>query len=152
MPHDPFQELPGVWKSYVLCFSTFSRIITQRLEEEMAKDGIDLSPREGWVLMAAEELPLSQKLTADILGINTNVMVRILDSLEEKGLLKRIKNRENRRESRLVITTKGQDMLKKMFSGWDRRTAAIFRPISPREVDRCCKIARTIITDHYAKT
>lgn len=152
MPHDPFQELPGVWKSYVLCFSTFSRIITQRLEEEMAKDGIDLSPREGWVLMAAEELPLSQKLTADILGINTNVMVRILDSLEEKGLLKRIKNRENRRESRLVITTKGQDMLKKMFSGWDRRTAAIFRPISPREVDRCCKIARTIITDHYAET
>lgn len=148
MPN-PFAELPGVWKSYVLAFSTFSRIICKRLEEEMARDGIDLSPRQGWVLMAAEELPLSQGLTADILGINANVMVRVVDSLEARGLIKRVKNLKNRRESRLVVTTKGKLMLKKMFSGWERRTIAIFRPVSPEEVERCSHMAKAVILDYY---
>lgn len=148
MPN-PFAELPGVWRSYVLTFSTFSRIISKRLEEEMQRDGISLNPRQGWVLMAAEELSMSQKLTADILGINQNVMVRLVDSLELKGLIKRVRNRKNRRESRLMITAKGKTLLKAMFQGWERRTVAIFRPVDPEEVKRCSQMAARVIADHY---
>jgi DNA-binding MarR family transcriptional regulator len=75
--------------------------------------GVNLSAREAWILMAAEERPMSQSVIARVLNINANVMVRTVDRLEKKGTLRRTPG-QTRREHALEIATKGRALLKKL--------------------------------------
>lgn len=147
---NPLTMLPGVWRSYVLLFNTSNAIANERLAELMVEDGINLSPRMGWVLMAAEERLLNQAQIAACLNINTNVMVRIVDHLQRKGLVVR-DVLADRRSNKLEVTPKGKELLKKMYAGWDERTAKIFSPVPVSEVKHISKFARMIITEYYAQ-
>ena len=148
---NPLRFLPGVWKSYVLLFNTTNQIVNERLSEEMKREGFDVSPREAWVLMAAKEKPLGQGVIADCLNINTNVMVRMVDRLEKKGLARRTKDSRNRRGHKLEVTRKGHELLKRLYEGWDSRTQRIFYPATWDDIKRYEQVARSIIDDHYSK-
>jgi DNA-binding MarR family transcriptional regulator len=145
---NPLTALPGVWKSHVLLFNISNQIINERLAEEMKRDGLKVTPREAWVLMAAAERALFQSEIADCLNINTNVMVRVVDSLQQQGLIQRDRT-QNRRLNMLEVTPRGHRVLNDMYAGWERRTAAIFHPITAAEVKRTSLLARQIIEDHY---
>lgn len=54
---------------------------------------------------------LSQLTIAELLGINPNVMVLVIDSLEKRRLVKRQRNPKNRREQLVVLTAKGRGAL-----------------------------------------
>ena len=136
-----------MWKSYALLFKYASEIITERLEKECSKKGF--SVREGWILMAIEEKPLSQHVVAECLLINRNVMVGLVDCLEEKGLVVRKKNPENRRESLLEVTPKGRKILKWIHDGFAERTNRIFHPISSDVRDQCAVYWREIINEYH---
>jgi len=56
----------------------------------------------------------TQQYLSDMLHVDKVYMVHILDYLDEKGLVKRIKNPEDRREHLISLTTKGEKIIPKI--------------------------------------
>ena len=83
----------------------------QRLSEftapALAPFGI--TGRELAVLMSIDDLtPLSQQDVADRLGVDRTTMVTLIDGLEDKGLVVRRPDAEDRRRNVVVLTGRGQ--------------------------------------------
>lgn len=77
------------------------------VEKALAKEGFNL--REFWILTClAESDAASQSYLGEILGVDRSDMVRLVDSLEERSLAKRIKDPQDRRRQIISITKKGQ--------------------------------------------
>ncbi len=148
---DPLELVPNLWRSYVCLFTTSNRIVNKRLQIEMITEGLDVTPRQSWIMMAVEEKPHNQATIAEILEVNANQMVREVDQLERKRLIRRIRNPENRREVLLQVTPKGKRLLSKMYAGLEARDARIFHPISMVEVRHLTALVRAIIADYHAK-
>jgi DNA-binding MarR family transcriptional regulator len=118
---------------------------------EMIREGLDVTPRQSWIMMAVEEKPHNQATIAEILEVNANQMVREVDQLERKRLIRRIRNPENRRDVLLQVTPKGKRLLSKMYAGLEARDARIVHPISMVEVRHLTALVRAIIADYHAK-
>jgi DNA-binding MarR family transcriptional regulator len=149
--NNPLRLIPGVWKSLVLVFNASNQIVNERLAEELRLMGVNISAREAWILMAAEERPMNQSYIARVLNINANVMVRTVDRLEKKGMLRRMPGK-TRREHALEITTKARTLLKKMYAGQEAAAARIFHPVPMHDVRQAADLARRIIDDYYSKS
>lgn len=148
---NPFTICPGVWsKSYYLTLTLSTAIAGLRLEEHYSETGIGL--REVWILMACEESAASQSVIADCLGINRNVMVTIIDNMESKGLLRRVRNPENRREYILRLKTKGRIRLREIEQNFENVAAKVFHPIPLEEIRRIRDNAMLIIRSYYEGT
>lgn len=150
MHPDACDELPTLWnRSYSLAFTRAMAIAMRRLEVHYTdKYGLDV--RSVWVMMAADEKPSSQKFLSMCLHINNNVMVGIVDRLEERKLLTRKTNPENRREHILELTTKGKEMLKIMYAHFDAVTLKAYAPVPINTLMEIKKHSQSII-DHENK-
>ncbi|MET7768189.1 MarR family transcriptional regulator [Nocardia sp. NPDC005366] len=66
------------------------------------------SPREHWVLVYLEEFDeLSQQQVSTALGIDRSEVVRLIDGLEQNGLVVRTRDAVDRRKYRLSVTEAG---------------------------------------------
>jgi DNA-binding MarR family transcriptional regulator len=67
--------------------------------------------REHWVLTyLAERAEISQQEMANAMGIDRSEIVRLIDSLEEAGMVTRTRDSDDRRKYRLAITAAGNRM------------------------------------------
>lgn len=77
------------------------------VESSLGEHGYNL--REYWVLCClVEGDAASQATLGEILGIDRSDMVRLVDSLEERSLAKRVKDPKDRRRQIISITKKGE--------------------------------------------
>ncbi|WP_018462368.1 MarR family winged helix-turn-helix transcriptional regulator [Segatella paludivivens] len=53
-----------------------------------------------------------QKDMADMMGKNKSTILRLIDSLETKGLVKRVADTKDRRKNYLMVTKKGKEIIK----------------------------------------
>lgn len=67
-------------------------------------------------------------------GKNKSVMMRMIDSLEEKGLAKRTVNPEDRRENLLSITEKGEEVVCQYQEIEKRLSNELLEGISPEKI------------------
>lgn len=75
---------------------------------------IDIRPAQYSVLVVIGANPgLSQSDLADTLGIERARLVRLLDLLEKRGLMRRLPSPRDRRSHALQLTSEGQKILKK---------------------------------------
>jgi DNA-binding MarR family transcriptional regulator len=139
---------PALWKSYYLTISRAMNVVHERLEAYYQAHNIDL--RAIWVLMAAaEEESCSQKVIAEVLNINENMMVNIVDRLEREGKIRRLKNPSDRRQSVLEVTEKGASLVKGVYEHFDKVSAEIFHPIPLKEVERFRKLCLGLLHFHF---
>jgi DNA-binding MarR family transcriptional regulator len=75
------------------------------LEPALAAHG--LTGRQYMVLAAIADRPLSQRALAGQAGIDTSVLVGVLDVLEERSLVRREADPDDRRRQRLSLTKLG---------------------------------------------
>jgi DNA-binding MarR family transcriptional regulator len=75
---------------------------------------------------------------------NTPGITGLLDRLEEKGLVKRTRDAEDRRCSRCSITTKGLALLKEMDTHVDRAEEAALEMLDAKDLDRLIEILETV--------
>jgi DNA-binding MarR family transcriptional regulator len=71
------------------------------------------------VLIETHEEKLTQKALAELLQIDKSYMVTILNYLEEKGYTRREKNKDDRREQHIKLTTQAETdlpVIKKAFN------------------------------------
>lgn len=85
-------------------------------EEHLTKAGIT-SKQNGTMLIIHEYDNLTQKEIADIQHIDQSTIGQIIDQLEEKKLIRRIKYPNDRRAYCLELTNEGQALI---ISLWDK--------------------------------
>lgn len=88
--------------------SALVREARERAETNLADTGVSL--RGHWLLLRLGDTGLAQGEAGDTIGIDRSDMVRLVDSLEKNGLVKRRKDPSDRRRQILEITGRGRRM------------------------------------------
>jgi DNA-binding MarR family transcriptional regulator len=89
---------------------------------------VDIRPAQYSVLVVIEANPgLSQSDIAALLDIERARLVHLLDRLEERGLVQRLRSRADRRSHALVLTREGRKRLKQIKSLAARHEARVAR-------------------------
>lgn len=102
-------------------------------------------PRYHEVLAALAELgPRSQQQLAERLGINRTIMVSLIDSMEQAGLVERNRDPSDRRSYALAPTVKGGLALADMERAADHANAQLTAALTDREQRQLERQLRTI--------
>ena len=92
--------------------SQLHHALTARLERELAAEGLSLRTHQ--VLASIDEHGArSQQQVCDSIVVDRSEMVRIVDRLEEAGMLVRRRDRADRRRHRLELTPSGREALQR---------------------------------------
>lgn len=78
------------------------------------------------VIIHESENAICQKELAEEIGADNVTMVRIVDYLSDKGFIKRIQSKEDRRYYHLVLTEKAQRALPKIKAAFEEANAICF--------------------------
>lgn len=127
-PNPPDHLLRGVGFTLGQLYRSSREVIDGPLEAE----GHTL--RTYWVLSCLRARgELSQQQVCDALGIDRSDMVRIVDTLERRGLVTRTRDTKDRRRHLLTLTKEGQAARKRVADLVDSATSKAFDALSPFE-------------------
>jgi DNA-binding MarR family transcriptional regulator len=120
-------------------------IIKRRVAEEAARL-FGLSAREIWILLAARgRKPVTQKQVARHLVLNENVLGSLLDRLEQRGHIRRLRNPENRREQFVRLTDKGKTVARRVLTARATVYRTVFAPLDDAVIQSLIKAAQDFL-------
>lgn len=94
----------------------------------------DIHARDLGVLLVIDRFePASQQQVAERLGVDRTTMVAIVDALEDKGIIARHPDSEDRRRNVVELTPAGQDLLHRATAASDAAEAELLAPLTPAE-------------------
>ena len=103
-------------------------------------------PRDAAVLATLTAAgALSQQDLAERLDVNRTVMVKLIDSLEGRGLVERRRNPEDRRAYMLVPTDAAREAMAEMLPRMQRAEGELAAPLEPAERERLNALLRPLI-------
>ena len=83
-----------------------------RLARNLAKAGLDLTPEQGILLKHIDvHEGLNQKALTEWMFLKKAHMTRLIDSLENKGVVVRVVDKTDRRQNMIYLTPKGKDQV-----------------------------------------
>lgn len=142
-------EQPDLWFSFVRAH----RLMIAEIERRLAAESL---PEYAWydVMWGVESGPEGTRRMhelADALAIERYNLTRIVDRLEEKGLVTRVRSPEDRRAAFVSITKQGRALRKRMWKVYEQAVAELFlAQFTASEVrtmagalDRACNAARS---------
>jgi len=91
--------------------------------------------------------PLSQRRLGEILHVNRSVMVKLADSLEEEGLLRRERDPADRRNYALSTTAQGKAALAELSESAVRGDADLTEALTKAERTRLSALLRRMVPD-----
>src|SRR5437764_10472661 len=98
--------------------------------------GLGVTRAQWKVLFKLTRSPgLRQVELADMLDLEPITLCRIVDRLEESGLVERVRDPEDRRAWRLHVTAQAQPLIEKLQSVGDVLVAHAFDGIDPKEIE-----------------
>ncbi len=144
-------ELPGPPKE-LLSSSTF---LLKRLgfaakeRSHAAFEGTGLSAFHFAVLALLEEDPReTQAMIADALGYDRSSIVRLLDELEEREMVVRKRDPEDRRRHVVKLTAEGRSMLGRMREIVHRLEDDFFSPLDAEQRETLHELLRALASHH----
>jgi DNA-binding MarR family transcriptional regulator len=103
-------------------------------------------PRDAGVLSMLQAMgPCSQQQLSDSLHVNRTMMVKLIDGLEQRGLVERRRNPEDRRSYALYPTDAGRKALAAMAPDMDRGEAVLAEHLSVAERARLVELLHTLV-------
>ncbi len=87
-----------------------------------------------------------QKELANVMGIEGPSLVRLLDSLESKGLIERKPDHRDRRGKSVFLTAEARPLLKKLRKRSALVRERLLREVSDEEIASCLSVFRCIMT------
>jgi DNA-binding MarR family transcriptional regulator len=104
------------------------------VEQEMGRQGVELNFTQFVALkLLGHEEPMTPVELARALHYNPGALTRLLDKLEQRGYLKRVPDRDDRRALRLELTTQGKALRKRVIGYCDAVASRIFEGTTARE-------------------
>ena len=95
---------------------------------------IGLSPSDAGVLRLVGRTPgLSQRSLADRLGAVPSRVVALIDSLEQRGMVGRVRSDTDRRNYELRLTPDGERVLRELRRVAERHEADLLAPLAPEQ-------------------
>jgi DNA-binding MarR family transcriptional regulator len=108
--------------------------------------GAESHPREAAALGTLQAYgPLSQKQLASGLNVNRTAMVKLIDGLEAKGLVERVRNPDDRRAYALHVTRAGLESMTEMLPRMARAEKELAENLSESEHARLNELVRMVI-------
>ena len=113
---------------------------------------LDLVPAQTGLLRAVAARPgQSQQALAQLLGTPPSRLVALVDALEERGILERRRNPDDRRLHALHLTEDGHRLLARVGEAARTHDDAICRALDPTERDQL-RVLLTRIADNHGLT
>lgn len=78
--------------------------------------------RQCEVLFIAMHSQLPQTKLSKIIRVDKNIVVSMIDNLEEKGMVKRVKNPKNHKENLICLTPNSQKIAQKLYDKMQKTT------------------------------
>jgi len=123
--------------------STAHALATERLAP------LDLTPRAWGVLSTlVESGPQSQIDLATATGTDKTAMVYLLDELEQRGLVRRVRNPDDRRMFLIHLTAAGRTTQHRAAAGLAEQADALLEPLDTSERRQLVELL-TRIADHW---
>jgi DNA-binding MarR family transcriptional regulator len=110
--------------------STMSNMVTQR---SMAELGITSQQGSILFMVASGKCVLAAELAREY-GIDASAVTRLIDRLEKRGLLTRVRSSEDRRAVRLALTPEGHAIAAKMPKIFTSVLDSLLAGFTPEEV------------------
>ena len=120
------------------------KIISARSDAILRKT-IGCSRREVWVLLCVTEEPCSQRQLGDFLGIHPNGLVKLLDVMEQRELLRRVRRVDDRREQIVEATEEGKRRLKIYIERRPKLLLQVFSPLNETQIEQWRDLATQVL-------
>jgi len=112
---------------------------------------LDLSPRAWGVLSTLKEGgPLSQIDLGRTLSVDRTAMVYLLDELEERGLVERVRNLDDRRSFLIHLTAEGQKLQRRAARALAGQAERLLEPLSPTEREQLVLLLGQVV-EHWQR-
>ncbi|WP_042272492.1 MarR family winged helix-turn-helix transcriptional regulator [Paraburkholderia heleia] len=123
--------------------STMSNMVTQRAVAEL---GVTSQQASILFMVASGKCTLAAELARDY-GIDASAVTRLVDRLEKRGLLQRVRSSEDRRAVRLALTPEGLAIAARMPAIFRSVTEQLSAGFTPEEVGFLKSMLRRILSN-----
>ncbi len=137
----PFGESVGYLISRVR--STMANLVTQRT---MAELGITSQQASVLFMVASGKCLLAAELAREY-GIDASAVTRLVDRLEKRNLVRRVRSSEDRRVVRLALTPEGQSIAMRMPAIFSSVMDELLAGFTPEEVGFLKSMLRRVLTN-----
>lgn len=139
-------ELPNALaKSPSFQIERVRRHTKDEVERTLARH--DCSMREFWILTCVADTPMSQRQLAELLIVDASDMVRLLDSLEDHGWVKRERDPDDRRRQIVTATKKGAKALDTLADDVTEAEDRALEEASQKQLKSIKKLSQAILSD-----
>ena len=104
----------------------------------------NVTVRQCGVLFIAMHAQLPQTKLSKMMRVDKNIVVSMIDNLEEKGMVKRVKNQKNRKENLICLTPNGQKIAQKLHEKMQKRQREILGFLSDEDFTKLHNILEDI--------
>ena len=138
---------PELVKSMVFLLGRLGMTVKKQAIEELEAAGY--SPYDYGVLtLVAEGECRTQGTIADALGLDRGQLVGLLDGLEERGLIERKRDPDDRRRHSVLLTADGKRQLSRIRSIVKRIEDEFFAPLDAGEREQLHELLVTVARYH----
>lgn len=123
--------------------SSLSNLITQRTLSEL---GITSTQASMLFMIASGKCSLAAELARDY-GIDASAVTRLIDRLEKRNLLSRVRSSEDRRAVHLAVTPEGQRLAARMPEIFGSAVERALAGFTPEEVGFLKSMLRRILAN-----
>jgi DNA-binding MarR family transcriptional regulator len=123
--------------------STMSNMVTQRAVAEL---GVTSQQASILFMVASGKCTLAAELAREY-GIDASAVTRLVDRLEKRGLLERVRSSEDRRAVRLALTPEGLAIAARMPAIFRSVTEHLSAGFTPEEVGFLKSMLRRILAN-----
>lgn len=122
------------------------RVFKKRFEEHL-QDEIKISTEQLALLHAisAKDEDVIQKDMAEMMGKDKSVILRLIDSLEKKGLVRRVADLKDRRKNYLMVTKLGQRVIDQYMKVFFDLMEELQVGLTQAEIDNFHKVTNHIM-------
>jgi|1186.fasta_scaffold150168_2 DNA-binding MarR family transcriptional regulator len=145
MSATPEQRRPPPRIAFLL--SQIGAHVSERFAERCRELGLTSS--EAAVLRLVGRTPgLSQRSLADRVGTAPSRIVALVDGLEERALLRRVRSSADRRNYELHLTADGQNLLARLRQVAEAHESEILDGLTPEQTGHLAAALQTLIRAH----
>ncbi len=129
-----------------LWFYNWKVWLEARLRLDRALAPLELRAKEFWLLAIAGSGDVSQHEIADLFGVDPSTLVAVLDELERRGWLRRMRNPRDRRVQWVQRTEAGDHLFTRALPRVRRAQAQQLAVLSPADQRQLMAAMRKLVT------